>query len=76
MRQKLKTAAGKSVYVKRKCITEPVIRQLKVVGRFIQFLLRGIMGVRIEWKWVTLAHNLLKIARRVMMGNVKLAWKL
>jgi len=76
MRQKLKTAAGKLVYGKRKCITEPVIGQLKVVGRFVQFLLRGIMGVRIEWKWATLAHNLLKIARRVMMGDMKLAWKL
>ena len=76
MRQKLKTDTGRIIYGRRKCITEPVIGQLKVVGRFIQFLLRGIMGVRIEWKWATMAHNLLKIARWAMMGVVKLAWNL
>jgi len=76
MRQKLKTETGRIIYGRRKCIAEPVIGQLKVVGRFIRFLLRGIMGVRIEWKWATTAHNLLKITRRVMMGRVKLAWNL
>ena len=76
MRQKLKTETGRIIYGRRKCIIEPVIGQLKVVGRFIQFLLRGIRGVRIEWKWATIAHNLLKIARWVRMGDVKLAWNL
>jgi len=76
MRQKLKTEDGRAIYSRRKCIIEPVIGQLKVVGRFIQFLLRGIMGARIEWKWATIAHNLLKITRRVRMGDVKLAWNL
>ncbi|MDH5683935.1 MAG: IS1182 family transposase [candidate division WOR-3 bacterium] len=76
MRQKLKTETGRTIYGRRKCITEPVIGQLKVVGRFVQFLLRGIMGVRIEWKWATTAHNLLKIARWAMTGDVKLALKL
>lgn len=76
MRQKLKTEDGKAIYSRRKCVIEPVIGQLKVVGRFIQFLLRGTMGVRIEWKWATIAHNLLKISRWVMTGDVKLAWNL
>lgn len=76
MRQKLKTEDGKAIYSRRKCIIEPVIGQLKVVGRFVQFLVRGIMGVRIEWKWATIAHNLLKIARWVKKRDVKLAWDL
>jgi len=74
MRQKLKTETGRTIYGRRKCIAEPVIGQLKVVGRFIQFLLRGLLGVRIEWKWATVAHNLLKIARRVVIREGVLAW--
>ena len=44
MRQKLDTEEGKAVYGKRKCLVEPVIGQLKVVGRLVQFLLRGARG--------------------------------
>ena len=44
MRQKLDTEEGKAVYGKRKCLVEPVIGQLKVVGRLVQFLLRGPLG--------------------------------
>lgn len=66
MRQKLKTEEGKKIYKKRKAIVEPVIGQIKVVGQFVQFLLRGLMGARIEWKWATIAHNLLKLTRKII----------
>lgn len=72
MRQKLKTEAGRALYKKRKAIVEPVIGQIKTVGGFIQFLLRGLLGAKIEWKWATIAHNLLKITRKVLSGERKL----
>lgn len=72
MRQKLKSEEGKALYKKRKTIVEPVIGQIKVVGGFIQFLLRGLMGAKIEWKWATIAHNLLKITRKIIRGERKL----
>ena len=74
MREKLNTVAGKETYGKRKCLVEPVNGQLKVVGRLVQFLLRGLLGVRLEVKWSAIAHNLLKLTRRVGEGKIKLAW--
>lgn len=73
MRQKLKTEAGKDTYGKRKCLSEPVFGQIRVVEQFIQFLLRGLEKVRIEWKWAVIVHNLLKIVKKVRMGEVRLA---
>jgi len=73
MRQKLKTEDGKKIYRKRKTMVEPVIGQIKTVGGFIQFLLRGLIGAKIEWKWATIAHNLLKITRKIMSGERKLS---
>ncbi|MFC1524955.1 IS1182 family transposase, partial [Planctomycetota bacterium] len=72
MRQKLKSEEGKAIYKRRKTIVEPVIGQIKVVGGFIQFLLRGLMGAKIEWKWATIAHNLLKITRKIIRGEREL----
>jgi len=73
MRQKLKTDKGRKIYSKRKTIVEPVIGQIKTVGGFIRFLLRGLTGARIEWKWATIAHNLLKITRKIVNGERKLS---
>ena len=73
MRQKLKGPEGQALYKKRKSIAEPVIGQIRVVGGFIQFLLRGLLGAKIEWKWATIAHNILKMTRKVLSGEVKLA---
>lgn len=72
MRQKLKTEAGKKIYAKRKCLVEPVFGQIRVVERFVQFLLRGLEKVRIEWKWAAIVHNLLKIIRKAQAGEVRL----
>lgn len=73
MRQKLAAEEGRAIYAKRKCLVEPVIGQLKTVVRLVQFLLRGILGARIEFKWAAMAHNLLKMVRKVLAGEVKLA---
>jgi len=72
MRQKLGTEEGRAIYGKRKCIAEPTIGQLKIVGRLVQFLLRGILGAKIEFKWGAIAHNLLKMVRKVLAGEVQL----
>jgi len=73
MRQKLATEEGRAIYAKRKCLVEPAIGQLKVVNRLVQFLLRGILGAKLEFKWAAMAHNLLKLVRKVMAGEVRLA---
>ena len=72
MRAKLATEEGRAIYAKRKCLVEPTIGQLKVVNRLVQFLLRGILGAKIEFKWGAIAHNLMKIVRKVLSRDVQL----
>ncbi len=61
MRQKIATGEGRTIYGKRKCLVEPVFGQIKTRGGFVQFLLRGLAKVKIEWKITAIAHNMLKI---------------
>jgi transposase len=63
MRQKLKTAAGQSVYKWRKAIVEPVFGQTKDARGFRRFSFRGVRKVAAEWDLITLTHNLLKLWR-------------
>jgi transposase len=74
MRAKLNTKEGKAVYGRRKTIVEPTIGQIKVVGGFRQFLLRGERKAGLEWLWAVTAHCVLKIVRRVADGTVEPAW--
>ena len=74
MRQKLATDEGRAIYGERKCIAEPTIGQLKTVGGMARLLLRGLLGAKIEWKWATTAHNLLKLSRLVIGGTAELSW--
>ena len=55
---KLRTAAGKAIYRRRKCTIEPVFGTIKEVLGFRQFSLRGLANVRGEWCLVCLAFNL------------------
>jgi hypothetical protein len=71
MRAKLDTKEGRAIYAKRKCMAEPAIGQLKVVNRLVQFLLRGILGVKLEFKWGAIAHNLMKMVRKVLSGEAQ-----
>ena len=63
MTHKVRTKSGRERYAKRKHIVEPVFGQIKHVRGFRQFLLRGLVNVRAEWKLQCLTHNLLKIWR-------------
>jgi hypothetical protein len=73
MRRKLVREEGRAIYGKRKCLVEPTIGQLKIVNRLVQFLLRGLLGVKIEFKWAAIAHNLMKLTRKVLAGEAELA---
>jgi Transposase DDE domain len=63
MQAKLKTAAGRAVYARRKAIVEPVFGQIKEARGFRRFPLRGLGQIRGEWRLVCLTHDLLKIWR-------------
>jgi transposase len=63
MREKLRTAAGRTVYKKRKAIVEPVFGQIKEQRGFRRFSLRGKQNVSREWKLVCAVSNLLKLFR-------------
>jgi transposase len=54
MREKLQTEAGRAIYARRKCITEPVHGMIKGARGFRQFLLRGLDNVRAEFTLVAL----------------------
>ena len=64
MRHKLRTAAGKLLYVARKQIVEPVFGQLESAREIREFLRRGLEKVSAEWQLICLTHNLPKIWRR------------
>jgi transposase len=72
MRAKLATEEGRAIYAKRKCLVEPTIGQLKVVNRLVQFLLRGILGAKLEVRWGAIAHNLMKMVRKALTGEARL----
>ena len=63
MRRRLRTAAGRAAYKKRKETVEPVFGIIKSAMRFRQFLLRGIRKVALEWSLITLAYNFRRLAR-------------
>jgi len=70
MRAKINTAEGRAIYGKRKCLVEPVFGQIKTRNGFGQFLLRGLEKVRLEWKIVATAHNLLKMTAIMRKGRM------
>jgi len=66
MRAKRQTEAGRAVYARRKCITEPVHGLIKQARGFRQFLLRSLTKVRAEFTLVALTHTLLKLWRTAL----------
>ena len=63
MARKLRTKQGRETYAKRKGIVEPIFGQVKQVGGFRQFLMRGLEKMRGEWNLICLTHNLKKLFR-------------
>jgi transposase len=62
MKQYLKTKEGRKQYGRRKCTVEPVFGIIKQVMKFRQFTRRGLDKVRSEWRWVSLAWNVRRMA--------------
>ncbi len=61
-RQKLRSAEGYALAVQRMIEPEPVFGDIKNNRGFRRFLLRGLPKVSLEVGWLSLAHNLLKMA--------------
>lgn len=60
-KEKLSTSQGKLIYRQRMYDVEGVFANIKRNLKFTSFLLRGFIGVSIEWNLISLAHNLKKI---------------
>jgi transposase len=71
MRAKIKAGGHQSPYRLRKQVVEPVFGQIKEAGRFRQFLLRGIENVSGEWAMKATAHNILKLAGKILNPAAK-----
>lgn len=63
MRGKLRSAAGRAVYQRRKQIVEPVLGVLKEQRGMRRFRLRGLRKVAVEFTWAATALNLTRIWR-------------
>ena len=61
MREKLKTAHGRTLYALRKSTIEPVFGQIKYNRRIDQFMRRGRAAVQSELRLVAATHNMLKL---------------
>ena len=61
MRLKLQTKDGKKVYQRRMATVETVHGDMQKNRNFLQFVLRGLMKVNIEYCFLAIAHNLRKI---------------
>jgi transposase len=61
MREKLKTAHGRTLYALRKITIEPVFGQIKYNRRIDQFMRRGRAAVQSELRLAAATHNMLKL---------------
>lgn len=64
MTAKLRTAMGRFIYGRRKCLVEPVFGNIKFNLGFGRYALRGLTKVRGEFLLICIAHNLKKLAAR------------
>ncbi len=61
MREKVTSDEGKRIYGRRASSVEPVFGIIKSAMGLRQFLLRGMLKVRIEWDLVCLAYNMRRL---------------
>jgi transposase len=61
MREKVSSEEGRRIYGRRAASVEPVFGIIKAAMGLRQFLLRGIVKVRIEWDLVCLAYNMRRL---------------
>lgn len=63
LRQKLRTRAGRALYLRRKALAEPVMGVLKEQRGMRQFRCRGLRRVAVEWMLAAIAYNLTRLWR-------------
>lgn len=63
MERKLLTRRGRSFYKRRSCTVEPVFGQVKHNRGCDRFQRRGLKAGRSEWRFISGAHNLVKLWR-------------
>lgn len=61
MREKLDSKDGKKIYSRRMSSVEPIHGDMQKNRGFIQFVLRGLEKVNIEYNLLAIAHNIRKI---------------
>ena len=61
MRKKLETDEGKKIYQVRMSTVEPLHGDIQKNRGFIQFVLRGLEKVRVEYNLIGIAHNIRKV---------------
>ena len=61
MREKIETDKGKKTYQRRMSTVEPLHGDMQKNRGFIQFVLRGIEKVKVEYNLMGIAHNIRKI---------------
>ena len=61
MREKLDSKEGKKIYSRRMSTVEPVHGDMQKNRGFIQFVLRGLDKVNVEYNLLAIAHNIRKI---------------
>lgn len=69
MSHKLRAREGLDRYALRKSVVEPVNGQIKEIGGFRRFSLRGYQKVRREWALVCTGHNLKKLIGAMQAGQ-------
>lgn len=69
MSHRVRTPEGLKRYARRKAIVEPVNGQIKEIGGFRRFHLRGFDKARKEWALVCTGHNLKKLCRAYQVGD-------
>jgi len=69
MRERMSQDESKAIYKQRKTIVEPVFGQLKNSG-FRSFSLRGLTKVQGEFALLCTGHNLKKIVKTIMTGEM------
>jgi hypothetical protein len=61
MRDELAAPGARAAYARRKVIVEPPFGQIKEARRFRRFSMRGLAKSSLEWAFVCLTHNVLKL---------------
>ncbi len=65
MKEKMNTDESKKIYSLRKITVEPVYGNMKQNLGFREFLLRGLVVVKIEMNLISIAHNLGRIHKMI-----------